>query len=179
VESDDRIRLIGEVARRIQALDRDAKRILAQHEDSAARVVTVRSSYEELDGLSVLQDEIFREALRAIEQGLFRAAHVLAFAAFMDWFHRWLWDGHADNLTTTYPKWGLREVEDLREQSDHQLFAAGYKIGAYRKSIQKSLQGLLHRRNECAHPSDYFPDANQALGYVGEIFKTIRRLKDP
>lgn len=42
--------------------------------------------------------------------------------------------------------------------------------------MMKSLHGLLHRRNQCAHPSDYYPDQNQALGYVGEVFIWLKSL---
>jgi hypothetical protein len=41
----------------------------------------------------------------------------------------------------------------------------------------KALHGLLNRRNECAHPSEYFPDLNQTLGYVSELFSRIEWLQ--
>lgn len=41
----------------------------------------------------------------------------------------------------------------------------------------KALHGLLNRRNECAHPSEYFPDLNETLGYIGELFKRIKQLQ--
>ena len=174
--SGDQLRLIAEIARRAQALDQDTKRILSSHEDSSARVFTLESSFAALEGLSLEQDEVFREALRAVELSLYRAAHVLAFAAFIDWFHRWLWDGHEAALTQAYPKWGLSDVEDLREHADFQVIEAGRVVGAYRQAAKKALHGLLNRRNECAHPSNYFPDRNETLGYIGEVFKRLEGL---
>jgi hypothetical protein len=106
----------------------------------------------------------------------YRAAHVLAFAAFIDWFHNWLWGGHSSALELQYPAWKLSDSEDLREHSDFQVIEAGRVVGAYRQGTKKALHGLLHRRNECAHPSDYFPDRNEALGYVGEVFKRLAAL---
>ena len=41
----------------------------------------------------------------------------------------------------------------------------------------KALHGLLNRRNECAHPSDYFPDLNETLGYLSELFQRIEYLE--
>jgi hypothetical protein len=41
----------------------------------------------------------------------------------------------------------------------------------------KALHGLLSRRNECAHASDYFPDLNETLGYVVELFQRIAYLQ--
>ena len=40
----------------------------------------------------------------------------------------------------------------------------------------RALHGLLDRRNECAHPSDYFPDLNMTLGYLGNLFDRVKRL---
>lgn len=174
--SPEQLRLVGEVARRVQALDTDAKRILSQHEDAGARVFTLESSYADLAGLSLMQDQVFREALRATEQELYRAAHVLAFAGLMDWLHRWLWVEKEAELVAEYDAWKLKDVEDLREHSDFQVIDAGKKVGAYRRGTQKALHGLLHRRNECAHPSDYFPDRNETLGYIGEVFKRLGTL---
>ena len=37
------------------------------------------------------------------------------------------------------------------------------------KNVEQALHGLLKRRNLCAHPTDYLPDLNMALGYLSEI----------
>jgi hypothetical protein len=57
------------------------------------------------------------------------------------------------------------------------VIEAGKDAGAYSKTTMKALHGLLNRRNECAHPSEYFPDLNEALGYIGELFKRIKQLQ--
>jgi hypothetical protein len=56
------------------------------------------------------------------------------------------------------------------------VIEAGKEAGAYNRTTMKALHGLLNRRNECAHPSEYFPDLNETLGYVGELFKRIKQL---
>lgn len=59
---------------------------------------------------------------------------------------------------------------------DFQLIEAARKLGLCTKTFMKALHGLLNKRNECAHPSDFFPDLNEALGYLSEIFKRIETL---
>lgn len=127
--SHDNSRLIGEIARRVGAFDLEAQRILSRHEDADARVLTLESTYGTLEGLSLTQDEVFREALRAVEQSLFRAAHVLAFAAFVDWLHVWLWAGHRTAMQAQYPKWNLHDSQDFREHADYQVIEAERRSG--------------------------------------------------
>ncbi|ACV80651.1 hypothetical protein [Nakamurella multipartita] len=40
----------------------------------------------------------------------------------------------------------------------------------------KALQGLLAKRNECAHPGNYEPSINDTLGYLDEMMKRIEAL---
>jgi len=41
----------------------------------------------------------------------------------------------------------------------------------------EALHGLLNTRNECAHPSDFFPDLNDAVGYVSSLVKRVDHLQ--
>jgi hypothetical protein len=72
---------------------------------------------------------------------------------------------------------GTSPPEDLREWGEFAVIEAGKEAGAYSKTTMKALHGLLNRRNECAHPSEYFPDLNETLGYIGELFKRIKQLQ--
>ena len=170
-------RAVREALYRVAELDVEAKALLATHEGSFSRVVTLEGSYASLTGLSLDQDELFRESLRAVEAGLFRAAHVLSWAGFIDFLHGHLVPEHLSALETARPKWPLTSHEDLREWSDHGVIEAGRDAGVYNKTTMKALHGLLNRRNECAHPSEYFPDLNETLGYIGELFKRITLLR--
>jgi hypothetical protein len=58
-----------------------------------------------------------------------------------------------------------------------QCFGPGRTISLYNKTTMKALHGLLNKRNECAHPSGYFPDFNETLGFIGELFKRIEKLQ--
>jgi len=162
---------------KIVLLEAEAQAILASHEAASARVITLEQSYAQLSGLSLAQDELFREALRAVESNLFRAAHVLGWAGFVDYFHNFLIPAHSAELAGVQPKWSVGAPEDLREQADFQVIEAAKSGGVYGKTVMKALHGLLNKRNECAHPSTYFPDLNQTLGYISELFARIGKLK--
>jgi hypothetical protein len=158
------------------ALDADAKAILATHEAASARLITLEQSYSRLSGLSLAQDELFREAFRAVEAELFRAAHVLGWAGFVDYLHIYLLTQHGAAIRGIRPKWRLSAPEDLREQADFQVIEAARDAGVFGKTVMKALHGLLNRRNECAHPSSYFPDLNQTLGYISELLSRVEKL---
>jgi hypothetical protein len=160
----------------IRRLDLEVQSILATYEGSPARVITLERSYADLKNLSLDQDELFREALRAVELGLFRAAHVLAWAGFMDWLHHLFADHHLKAIQEALPRWKIKKAEDFREHSDFQVIEAGKSAKVYVDSTKRSLHGNLDRRNECAHPSDYFPDLNMALGYISDLLDRTKRM---
>jgi hypothetical protein len=160
----------------VQKLDHEIQSILSTYEASPSRLITLEKSYAELESLSLAQDELFREALRAVEQGLYRAAHVLAWAGFMDWLHHLLADHHLDAVKSERPKWKIESAEDLRAYGDFQVIETGKAAKVYVASTMRSFHGLLDRRNECAHPSDYFPDLNMALGYITDLLDRTKRM---
>lgn len=161
----------------VAELEADARAILSTHEASADRVLTLEGSYDALGKMSLDQDQLFRESLQALEARLFQAAHVLAWAGFMDFLHEFLIPDHLNALRIARPKWNLAAPEDLRDWGEFAVIEAGKEAGAYNKTTMKALHGLLNRRNECAHPSEYFPDLNTTLGYIGELFKRIKQLR--
>ena len=153
----------------------DLSRVLAKHETSTHRVMTVTESYEKLAKLNIKQEMLFREALQCAEHGLYRSAHVTSFAALMDFLHEWI-AADAQRLAliqANYPAWNIKGAADLREQKDHTLFEVLKKQGLITNSLMKALQGLLAKRNECAHPEDYEPGINDTLGYLDEMMKRI------
>ena len=162
----------------VRALEREAHSILSSHEATSSRVISLDQSYEKLAGLSLVQDELFRQALRCVEHGLYRASHVLAWAGFIDWLQHELMNNWFVELATKRPKWKIATVEDLQEQfPESQHIEACRAVGMFRKTVEKALQGLLNKRNECAHPSEYFPDLNETLGYISELFRRIESLR--
>jgi hypothetical protein len=51
------------------------------------------------------------------------------------------------------------------------------KVGLCGKTVTKDLMGLLNKRNECAHPSDYNPELNETLEYISEILNRLKSLE--
>lgn len=86
-------------------------------------------------------------------------------------------DGFA-RLRAARPNWGFATVEDLRElQTEYATIEASKEVGLCSKSEMKALHSLLNKRNECAHPSDCFPDLNETLGYVSELLNRIETIR--
>lgn len=168
---------IGELLERIATFRKVTKVALSRVEVSPARLITVEESYNRITGLSIKQDDLFRQALRCIENGLFRAAHVMGWAAFIDFFHNKLAEDDFVKLVKERPNWKLMNPEDLREQSDFHLIEAAKDMGFLRKTEQKALHGLLNRRNECAHPEDFYPGLNESLGYLSELIQRIETIR--
>lgn len=172
-------RLLREYATRAAAFEKDAHEILGRHEQAKSRVVILEETYAKLDELSVDQDELMRQALRCVEQGLYRAAHVMAWAAFIDFYERILASDNLNALRNARPAWSRTStVEELREyQSEHSLIDLAQPLGIASKNEMKALQGLLNKRNQCAHPSSFKPGLNDALGYISELLHYFRLLQ--
>jgi hypothetical protein len=169
---------LGNVPKWATALKVEAEQILGQVESSKARRVTLDASYKNLGNLSLKQDDLFRQALRCVEFELYRAAHVMAWAAFVDFLHQYLVDKRLQQLQAARPKWNVIHAEDLRLYTDYQVIEVAAVVGLLTKPVSKGLQGLLSKRNECAHPEDYFPGLNDTLGYIDELFKRAEFIRD-
>ncbi|MBA7548754.1 hypothetical protein ES705_41221 [subsurface metagenome] len=170
--------MISDLLKKARAFEREAHVILAQHETSPSRVVLLDETYKKVSQLSLHQDELFRQALRCLEGRLFRASIVMAWAGFMDYLEEKITSDGFTKLHQARPNWHVKTVEDLREKvPEHQLVEACKDIGLCSKNQTKALLGLLNKRNECAHPSDYFPGLNEALGFISELLHRIEILR--
>jgi ribosomal protein S18 len=166
------------VVKRTRAFERYAHEILSRAESSLSRVITLEDSYKRLTGLSIKQDELFRQALRCTEHGLFRAAHVMAWAGFMDFVEEKLSARKMRKLKSVRPNWNYATMDELREYvSEYQIIDVCKDIGLCRKNEVKALHGLLNKRNECAHPSEFYPLLNETLGFISELMQRIQNLK--
>ena len=86
-------------------------------------------------------------------------------------------DGLA-RLKAIRPAWKGDAMEVLREHvAEYQLVEVTQPLGLCTKNQVKALLGLLNRRNECAHPSAYFPGLNETLGFVSETIQRLRQLQ--
>ena len=171
--------MLREILVRIDNFQKEAHTLFQRYETSKSRIIDVSKSYKQLDTLSIRQDDLFRQALRCVEQGLYRAAHVMAWAAFMDFLEDRIANKGFRKLHNVYPNWAkYKTIEELREYvSEYQLIECTKKLSLCSKTQAKALLGLLNKRNECAHPSDFYPELNESLGYISELFKRISQLQ--
>jgi hypothetical protein len=170
--------MLDQIAKRAVSFEKAAHKLLSVHEGAASRVIDARKSLARVTALSIKQGDMLKQAVRCIEVEVFRAAHVLAFAAFIDYLHEIAERDQFAALNTAREKWNVTSVEDLRERfSDYSFIEALEAAKLISKAERKAFHGLLTRRNECAHPSDFYPDMNQSLGYLSETLSRIEGLK--
>jgi len=168
-----------EYATRAREFEAEVHQIFGLHESSRSRVVQLDESYKRLEQLSIKQDELMRQGLRCVEQGLFRAAHVMAWAAFMDFYEEVLARDGLIALRAARPSWNhAATIEELREyQAEYALLELAQPLHLALKNEMRALLALLNKRNQCAHPSSFTPDLNGALGYVSEVLHYIDLLE--
>ena len=164
---------------RTSAFEAEAHSILAVVESAAqSRLVHLDATYRELSNLSLKQDDLMRQAMRCSENALFRASHVMAWAAFMDFLEEKLESDGLSKVKTARPAWKGATMAEMREYvPEAQLVEVCQTIGLCTKNEMQALGGLLRKRNECAHPSNYYPSLNETLGYISEILQRIRMLQ--
>jgi hypothetical protein len=149
----------------------EAARILAKHESSTARIISLDDTRKKLTGLSLRQHDLFKQGLDCIEYSLNRPAHVMAWAAYIDLVEDKLASDGLVKLKAIRPAWSKHAaMDDIRDNiAEYQLIEAAKDLKLVSKAAMKALHGLLSKRNECAHPSTYSPNLNETLGYVSEL----------
>ncbi len=169
---------IRELIASARDFERQAHALLAIHESSRSRVVVLEDTYNKLGALNLRQDDLMKQALRCVEVGLYRAAHVMAWAAFMDFFEDKLQSDGLAKVRAARPLWKGRDITEMREYvPEGQFIEVSQYVGLCTKNETKALNGLLNRRNECGHPSNYYPQLNETLGYISELLQRIAILQ--
>jgi hypothetical protein len=163
---------------RVQNFAAEAHTILSKIEGAgASRVVVLEDSYKTLSLLNIRQDDMLRQALRCAESGLYRAAHVMAWAACMDYIEEKLSEDGLTKVKAARPAWKGKDIHEMAEYvSEHQLVETLQLVGLTTKNQTQALLGLLRRRNECAHPTGYLPQLNETLGYISEVIQRVQKL---
>jgi hypothetical protein len=174
--------MIVEITRRFrqkaETFRNEAHEILSKTESARSRIILLDQTRSRLLVLSLQQDELFQQALACTERGIFRAAHEMAWAGFMDFLEQKLSSDGLVKVKSVKTGWSqYRTIEEIRENvPEFQLIEAARDVGLLSKSETKTLLGLLSKRNECAHPSGYKPSLNESLGYISELLNRIERL---
>lgn len=172
------LELLRDFLSKVHSFENEAHQVLARHEATVSRVITLENTYHTLTGLSLHQDKLFREALKCVEKQLFKAAHVMAWAGFMDYLENKMMSEYLTDIKGVRPKWSIKSIEDLREQvPEHQLITVCRQIKLFTKNEEKAFLGLLNTRNECAHPSNYSPNLNETLGFISQLLNRINTLQ--
>ena len=119
-----------------------------------------------------------RQALRCLESGLFRAAHVMSWCGFMDFYGAKISEDGLAKVRALRPAWkNANAIETLREyQTEQALLELAQGLNLASKNEMKAMLGLLNLRNQCAHPSSYNPDINATLGYFAQVLGHVTEL---
>lgn len=165
-------------ADRLGLFHAEASAILSTVESSDSRRISLDTSYKNLSNLNIKEDDLFRQALRCVELAVYRGAHILAWCGFFNCIIRLIESDNFAQFKSQRPNWKFENREELGEKySEHQVIETLKLMGLIGSADSKALIGLLSRRNECAHPTDYFPDLNQTLGYISELFLRLEKIQ--
>ncbi len=166
------------MVRKAEAFCADASEIFGEFETSPLRVHTVEASVRRLNGLTVPQDEMIRQALYCTARGYYRPAVVSAWSAFVDCLETLLASDGLVKLHACYQAWSRHKtLEDLREHiGEFQLIEAARELGFITKGEMNIIHGALAKRNKCAHPSAFTPGYNDTLGFCTEMIDWIEKL---
>lgn len=156
----------------------EAHKLLQTHEASkSSRVIQLEQTYNNLSLLNLKQDDLFRQAIRCAENGLYRAAHVMAWAACEDFIEEKLSEDGLVKLKARYSTWQGADIREMAEYVPERQFVDAMKpLGLTTKNETAAFVSMLQKRNECAHPTNYYPDLNQTLGYMSEILARLKTL---
>ncbi|MFH1537990.1 MAG: hypothetical protein ABIH66_03465 [bacterium] len=157
---------------------KEAHSILEKHESSPSRVISLDQTRGRLTSLSLKQNGLFKEALLCVEHELYKSAHIMAWAAFMDYLEVKLSSDGFKKLKKERPKWTIKTIDDLRDNiAEYQIIEAAHKLNLITRNEMKTLHGHLSKRNECAHPTDVEPQLNDTLGFISDLLSRIERLQ--
>lgn len=158
--------------------EKEAHSIFLPYGTKRSRVLTTKNVLDTLTGLSITQEELFKESLRCIENFCYKSAHVMAWAAFFDFLCGLLGPGQMVAIRNRYPNWRCNSVEELKEYHAEYAIIEGMKeIGLFGKTFMRTSHGLLAIRNECAHPSGYEPGFDEALGFISSLLTRLKSVQ--
>lgn len=171
--------IIGHIIDITHDIEQEHAKILAKVDTARTRIVTVESISQQIFALTVDQQEFLQSAITAVKHGLYRAAIIMAWSALIDRIHEIHKEDDYHSLRAARPKWNINSLENLRENySEYHIIDATAESHLITKTQRKTLHSLLHDRNRSAHPSQYRPSFNQALGYLESILDELSVLAE-
>ena len=162
--------MYGEWLSRARKATKKAHAILSVHESSTSRVILLEDLVKKLSGSPVDVQEYFKESIKCLEAGVFRAAVVFSWAGHFDVYSDYLYRAHEADIRSIRKNWGFKDIVELREKyAESQILDVGKDVKFINKSTLRILQGQLSQRNSCAHPTMYKPSMNTTIGYVDQM----------
>jgi len=150
-------------------------------------VLSQLKSFHEAFPLTDLQTSLRSELIYCMSVGALKASMILAWNFGFDYIRQWVFDNHLSTfnafLTSKYldRKTSKPKYESIVDYEDFFLGSPGERtfleVTEYsgilgRKKIDL-LKALLHRRNDCAHPSFHNPSIDQVNAYTKDILNII------
>jgi len=171
--------ILPDIIKKTSKFAEESHKIFSKHEGSKSSAVTLIQTQKRLNFLSLDQDELLRDALKCIQNEIYLGSYVLAWAAFMDFLEEKIASDNLIKIKSVRKNWKkYKNIDELRENiPDYQIIDAAYDISLLKKQEKKTIQGLLSKRNECAHPGKYCPRYNESLGYIDEILNRIEQIQ--
>lgn len=162
---------------RLRAFEAEAAVFLGKTEEAvSSRAYNAYEALQNVAKLSFDQADSLKQSVRCVEAGLNQAAFVMAWTAVADLVLQ-LTVSRIDEVKSVRERWRFTDKASLSEEhGDFAVIEALKAAGVITKTEMKTLHGLLHRRNLCAHHTDIFPSPNEALGYIDEAILLCRRL---
>jgi hypothetical protein len=158
--------------RRVASARRAAHLALARHEAAASRVVLLEDLAKSLSGAPVDVQDYFSEAVRCIENELYRSSVVMAWAGFFHLFTEALYAKHEADIRLKRPNWKFADLVELKEEnSESQLLIVAKDVKFISNSKRRIYDGQLSTRNQCAHPTLYRPSLNEAIGFTDNMIR--------
>ncbi len=154
----------------VQLFERDAHRILGGIENSKSRIVSMHATKAKLESSSRYVRDLFSEAVSCLENENNRAAIVMSWSGFFFQFCKDFWE-HEQARLKGYNNWKITSLDELLERADGEVLTAAERLQFITARRRRGLDGRLSRRNDCAHPSPYIPNSNQAIGFVDEMIE--------
>ena len=66
--------------------ERSAHLLFSKYEKSKSRVISLEDSKKKLSNLSIIQENLLKDAIFCVESGIYRPAYVMSWAAFIDFY---------------------------------------------------------------------------------------------
>lgn len=167
------------LVRKSRLAKKAAHEVLSQHELSSSRIIHLEALSKRLSGAPVDVQNYFKEAITCLEQGLYRAAIVMAWAGHFNVFFEALYQKHEAEIRNARPRWSFKDLGELKEShAEAHLLEVAKVVQFIKRAELRIMDGQLSVRNQCAHPTMYRPSHNSAIGYVDEmITQTIKYIK--